>query len=236
VPATYTRDSKNAKLSRWGRGVDATYASIRATCPASCALRDAGCYAQSGNVAMHVRRLDAAASGLTPIQAARYEAGAIDAAWGGGRVPEGQLLRLHVSGDARTTGAARVLGAAVARWIKRGGRAAWSYTHAWRTVPRSAWGPVSVLASMENTKDAAAATEQGYAPAVVVSAFPDGARAWEADGVRWIPCPAQAGDRTCEECRLCVRGDELRDRGMGIAFEAHGGQASSVKRRLAMVD
>jgi hypothetical protein len=235
VPATYTRDSKNAKLSRWGRGVDATYTSIRATCPASCSLRDAGCYAQGGNVALHVRRLDQAATGLTPIQAARYEAGAIDAAWGGGRVPEGQLLRLHVAGDARTTGAARVLGAAVARWLKRGGRAAWSYTHAWRAVPRSAWGPVSVLASMESTKDAAAAMGRGYAPAVVVPAFPTGARAWQQDGVRWIPCPAQAGDRTCDECRLCVHGDQLRARGAGIAFEAHGAQAAAVKRRLPVV-
>jgi hypothetical protein len=235
MPASYTRDSKNVKLSRWGRGVDATYASIRATCPTSCALRDKGCYAQGGNVALHVRRLDTQAGEMTPIQAARYEAATIDDSWGRGRVPEGQLLRLHVSGDARTVGAARTLAAAAARWIARGGRGVWSYTHAWKAVRRGDWGPVSVLASVESPTDALAARERGYAPAIVVPAFPSGAKSWESHGVRWIPCPAQAGDRTCEECRLCVNDEALLARGAGIAFEAHGAQASSVKRRLPVV-
>lgn len=235
MPATYVRDSANAKLSRWGRGVDATYSSIRATCPASCVLRDAGCYAQSGNVAHTVRRLDAAASGMTPAQAARYEAATIDESWGRGRVPVDQLLRLHVAGDARTPQAARTLGAAVSRWLARGGRAAWSYTHAWRSVRRSDWGPASVLASIERPEQAAAARERGYVPAIVVPSFPAGAKTWDAGGTRWIPCPAQASGRTCEECRLCVDDGALARKGLGIAFSADGSGAAKARRHLPVM-
>lgn len=212
--------SKNEKTGM----VAATYAT-QASCPPSCPLMGSGCYAESGHVAMVTRRAaDAAAAwertakrAVRPVDIARLEAMAIDA------LVSGLPLRLHVVGDARTPAAARILAAACDRYRRRtGAMTAWTYTHAWRDVPRAAWGRVSVLASVESTRDAAAARRQGYAPAVVVDAHPADGRAWERDGVTWIPCPQQTRGVQCTACRLCWDADGLYERRHGIAFAAHG--------------
>lgn len=86
----YIEDSSNAKL---GPGTAATMLPL-STCPAACPLRDAGCYAQQGNVAIHERRLSrespdaetALAREFAEVVAAR---------------PRGRRLRFHVSGDVR---------------------------------------------------------------------------------------------------------------------------------------
>lgn len=223
--ALYVHDSQNAKLG----GADATYASIAATCDRACPLYNAGCYAQGGKVALTEGRLDATVSTAT---AARHEAAAIDGAYRGGAIPEGRDLRLHVSGDARTSTAARILAAAASRWLARGGRAVWSYTHAWRRVARDAWGAVSTLASVERPSQGAEAMRQGYAPALVVDRHPPDGRAWESHGIKWIPCPAQTRGVACVDCRLCLDADALRARKAGITFAVHG---ASRKRALTVI-
>lgn len=226
---------ENTGTAKLGAGVAATYAPVGSradggSCPRSCPLLGAGCYAEGGRVAMVGARLERT-KGVRAIDIAREEAAAIDAAYQGGRVPRGWGLRLHVSGDARTVGAARVLARAASRWIARGGARPWSYSHAWRAVLREAWGPVSVLASLERASQAEEARAQGYAPALVVASFP--APSWREAGVLWIACPAQtARGATCAECRACWRADSLRDRGLGIAFAAHG---VSRRRVLAVI-
>jgi len=191
-----------------------------------CPLKNNGCYAQVGNVGMHVKKLDAAAreSHASPVRSARQEAKGIDALRA-----KGQGLRLHTSGDCPTTEAAEIVADAAGRFMKRGGGQAWTYTHAWRRVTRRAWGAVSVLASVETLADARRAMKRGFAPARVVAKF-DGDKAWTEDGIRWIPCPAQTRDDvTCETCKLCWNADRLKARASGIAFEAHGPS----KRRAA---
>ncbi len=152
-------DSGNAKIRgvRSPRAVATTYASIRATCPTDCELRTSGdCYAMGGHVGLQVRRLDAAGDGRSHLRAAREEAAAIAA------LPPDRDLRLHTSGDARTPAAAGILARAVAVWQQAGGSgAAWTYTHAWRSVPRKAWGPVSVLASLDRPELAREALRRG---------------------------------------------------------------------------
>ena len=54
------KHSNNVKVGN----VSVTYAPIKATCPASCPLRDSGCYAQGGNVAIHEKRLSAHTDGI----------------------------------------------------------------------------------------------------------------------------------------------------------------------------
>lgn len=206
-------DSQNAKI---GARVAATYASIKGTCPASCPLRGAGCYAQDGRVAMTVRRLDEGATDLEALAIAREEANAIDAG-----DPDGRPLRIHVSGDCSTAEAARIVSGAGERWTTRGGGEVWSYTHAWREVSRASWGKISILASVDGTSAGAAALARGYAPAAVTGPHPMHGRAYERDGVRWIPCPNQTRKRTCEECRLCWDAGALAAKGEGIAFSAH---------------
>lgn len=254
---------------------DVTYASISRSCPSSCTLRDNGCYAQFGKVAMTVTRLDreAKAFHMNAADVANAEGYAIleshlDSKGRPQIISDSRVLRLHVSGDASTAQAASILSRAVAGWYQRsrgslaqrgfleidedfvkqfgprkvieGTRRCWSYTHAWREVPRSAWTGVSVLASIDDISQGAAALQRGYAPAVVVASFDDpvtGKRSERAitdpsGKVRFIKCPAQTKEKfSCVQCMLCFRSDFLVKTGQGIAFEAHG----AGKRRLPMV-
>jgi len=225
-PATLVRDSKNTKIGR----AAATYASIASTCPPTCPLKGEGCYAQTGHVGFTVRRLDN--DGACAEDAALYEASLI--ARGPGAGGRGLPLRLHVSGDARLPVAAELLGRAARAWRAKGGGPVWTYTHAWRDVPRAAWGSsVGVLASVESTVDGRAAQARGYVPAVVVDKHPPTGRAYDKDGVKWIPCPNQTrSDVTCTSCRLCFDTEKLAAMGAGIAFAAHG---AGTKRALKVL-
>lgn len=233
--ALYVVDSGNTKIMG-SKKVDATYTSIETSCPKSCPLKGDGCYAQLSFVGMQSRRLDNEAVGLSPIQVARNEAAAIDSSYKGGSVAEGRALRLHVAGDCRTIASAKLVNSAVGRWKIRGGGDVWSYTHAWKNVPRSAWRHVSILASVTNVSEVAAARAQGYAPSIVVPEHPsERAYALEGSDVKWIPCPAQTRDIGCTDCRLCFNANRLFQSNMGIAFAAHGIKKNNIKRRLTVV-
>lgn len=230
--AKFVEKSSNVKI-KGKYECAATYAPIKVTCPNSCSLKDEGCYAQLSFVGMINRRLEREQEGMSPDQAARLEAKAIRAAFPKG-VPQdgptgGRPLRVHVSGDCRTQRAARTVAAACRDYVERGGGPVWSYTHAWRNVPRSAWEGVSTLASVESTEDAHKARKQGYAPAILVDEHEDH-RAYMKDGLRIIPCPAQTfDDKSCVDCRLCFDADRLYKSKGVIAFAAHGTKTKNLR-------
>ena len=122
---------------------------------------------------------------------------------------------------------ARLLAASVQGLIARGLGAAWTYTHRWTRIAREAWGPISVLASVDTPAQANRAIASGYVPAMVVSTFPTHRRFSDGrihSGWSWIPCPYEASARrpTCAECRLCLDSEGLRSRRTGILFQGHG--------------
>jgi hypothetical protein len=218
--ALVVQNSKNAKIGDVSTTLAGTVSCV------DCTFRGNGCYAETGMVGIHVRRLNdkVRARKASPVRQAEHEARGIDAL-----KARGQGLRIHTSGDCPTAEAARIVSDAADRFMARGGGKAWSYTHAWRRMSRKAWGGVSVLASVETLADARRAMKRGWAVARVVPQF-SGDKAWTEDGIRWIPCPAQTRDNvTCDSCRLCWSDDKLRAIGAGVAFEAHG----SSKRKAA---
>lgn len=233
--ATYVSDSGNTKIMG-SKKVDATYATIEGSCPSSCPLKEAGCYAQSSFVGITVRRLDTEAEGLSTLQVARAEAKAIDQSYDSGPVPKGRDLRVHVSGDSRTLAGTRLINKAIGRWKKRGGGEAWSYTHAWKNVPRDEWSNVGILASVSTVDEVTLARAQGYASAIVVPEhlsekvykLPD-------CDVKWIPCPNQTRGVGCSDCRLCFNDKRLLDGNFGIAFAAHGVKKNEIKRHLKVI-
>jgi len=239
--AKFVGDSANAKISPAKHKVSATYASIKASCPSTCKLRDNGCYAQSGPIAIYLRKLDNNAPNFTADSTAEQEAAAIRASFKGGKIPQdgakgGRDLRLHVFGDATTIKAAMALGEAARNWREREGGDVWTYTHAWKNVPRTAWGSsVSVLASIDDMSEAVGAVAQGYAPAVVVSEHKNGNKVYSEGGIKWIPCVAQVTDLKCTECRLCFKADMLASKGYGIAFSSHGSGKAKINKRLLNV-
>lgn len=202
----------------------------QATCPSSCPFIKSGCYAEQGMQGMHTRRLNRAAwrrGDVDKRSIAREEARAILLNLSGKRD-----LRLHVVGDAATPSAAAVIGRAVDAYRAKHGRRVWTYTHAWRDVPRAAWSSTSVLASVETIGAAKEALSAGYAPALVVAKFGTD-KASVIDGVRVIPCPAQTRKGVqCIDCRLCWDADALQKRGACIAFEAHGSGAKGIREAL----
>jgi hypothetical protein len=218
-----TMHSSNAKVG----DVAATYAPIAATCPEACPLRESGCYARSGNVGMHVNRLERELADLSGDTLAMLEGDEIASA--ARHAPSGHAMRVHVSGDATTDFRAAQIAKGAEHWPGP----VWSYTHAWREVQRQSWGRVSVLASCERLSDVAEAMRRGFAAAVVVSSHPSNGRAWTSpDGVTVIPCPAQTRDVKCTDCRLCWNDQALKNRGACIAFAAHG---AGKKRALTVL-
>lgn len=149
-----------------------TYAA-QASCPSSCVFfNGGGCYAENGRIyTSSTEPLNRAAASVsaTALDVAKEEAAAIS------HLPvvtcDARPLRLHTVGDCRTDEAARIVAAAAAEYMRRGGGPVWTYTHGWRTVDRASWGPVSVLASCETPEQVELARARGYATAVVVEEF-----------------------------------------------------------------
>jgi hypothetical protein len=253
-PVSVQRTSSNRKLApqrqevaRNGRirnvaigpFVSSTYVSIAATCPSSCRWKNNGCYAQTGFTRFHMDKRSEASQQMAALEVTVAEAAAVDGLWPRG-VPQdgargGRDLRLHVAGDVSCERGARALAAAAERWNLRGGGSVWTYTHRWQAIPRRAWGTIRVFASVEDPAELWPALRRGYAPAFVVAEFPNGPRAFTFKGVRLVPCPAEAGVRTCAECRLCLDRD-LASRNTGIAFAFHGGhRVDDGKKRLRVL-
>lgn len=231
----YVSDSGNTKIMG-SKKVDATYVSIAGSCPSSCELKDAGCYAQTSFVGMQVIRLNKESEGMSALQLARAEAKAIDNSYNSGAIPAGRSMRLHVAGDSRTVTGSKIINKAVGRWKERGGEDCWSYTHAWKNVSRDEWNNVSMLASIKHIDDVKAARKQGYAPAMVVSEF-DSPKTFKVKGcdTKWIPCPAQTKEVGCTDCKLCFNANRLYEGNFGIAFAAHGIKKNTIKRRLEVL-
>lgn len=222
--------------------VASTLVSIQATCPDTCVFKGTptapgGCYVDAGFTRIAMQKLDGAAWGLASLDVVKEEVRQIDDAFDGGPVPQdgargGRDLRLHVGGDVEAPEGARLLALAARRWRARGGGTVWTYTHAWREVPRSAWGEsIAVLASVEEAEDIPAARRRGYAAALVVERFPEGGKAFLIGRTRVVPCPAETRRTTCVECRLCLDRD-LHSMKVAISFKLHG-QHQAVAR-LAM--
>jgi hypothetical protein len=113
--------------------------------------------------------------------------------------------------------------------LVKGASPVWSYTHAWRDIPREAWGEMSIIASCNTTREVVEAAERGYyVTSLVVPYF---SQLFGVEGPRYtcnpyqgmqIPmgrkrgvgryvlnehvCPAQVYDHvSCSNCQLCWR-------------------------------
>src|SRR3954470_158938 len=142
------------------------------TCHDDCPLKRNGCYAEVGRAGIQTHRLNGRAyrtkKGGRFLQKmlAQQEAKAIRGLSGK------RKLRVHVVGDCATAFAARLIGSAMVAHTKKFGKAAWSYTHSWRAVARTAWAGASVLASCELPEQVEQAKARGYAAVLIVPPHP----------------------------------------------------------------
>lgn len=205
--------------------MSATYVSQQ-SCPRSCPFLNNGCYAEQGMTGIHTKRLNKGKA--SPLALAKEEHCQILGLAGD------KPLRLHVVGDCKTTAAARWVSMAAEVYQSRHEMPVWTYTHAWRDVPREAWGEVSVLASCETEEQAEQAMQAGYAACITLPALPTRGRAWKTwRGHTIIPCPEQTRrSDSCTTCRLCWDDKALRDRRAVIGFGAHGSGRKRVTTAL----
>jgi hypothetical protein len=199
--------SKNAKTGPCSN----LYAPL-STCPDTCPFKARGCYARNGKTYMHARRCTESEAQYTQLETAQHEADKIRSL--SGKLP----LRLHVSGDFFDAQCAAIIDSAAGEYTAKHGQAVWAYTHNWRVIPRETFKNISILASVENMKDATEAKKAGYAVAIVI---PEGTKS---DSV--TICPHITRGTPCVSCKLCLHADKLKK---PIAFYPHGAQRKSVE-------
>jgi hypothetical protein len=213
APAIAVTLSSNSKIGLMA----ATYAS-QVTCPKTCPLRGRGCYTERGAVNIHLMRLNKAATNVhaNALTVARAEVLAIQNM----AIIPNLPLRGHVVGDCPTAKCAEIVGDAYRSYMQRGGGRAYSYTHAYLTVPRKAWGPdISILASCESLDQVKAARRMGYHAAVLL-VKEKLVKATTIQGIKILPCSHALRGTFCSECKLCLREDFLAKSGAVVAFEA----------------
>jgi hypothetical protein len=230
MPVIAVERSGDAKLSR-NMNVSATWVPQQ-SCHDDCPLKRNGCYAETGNSGLHSHRLNMAAGRLKMglrklrLKLAKEEAAAIRGLSGL------RQLRVHVVGDCSDTATAGIIGRAMVAHQKRHGKAAWTYSHSWRRIARSAWQGANVLASCEKPEQVREARQRGYAAALIVPPHPSN-KVYAFHGVTIVPCPAQFKKDgkfavTCEDCTLCKRPDFLFKRKLTIGFQPDAGSQRKV--------
>lgn len=192
-----------------------TYRPVGKTCPSRCPYLGNGCYAQSGNVAIHA---------LTAAQAQEAALVAAVGAMTWAALTQ-RPCRLHVSGDFGQTWEEAepyvqdlIEAAAQVRHLF-GPVQVWTYTH----LPQTELGTRLVQELRDGGIYVRWSDFVGPGGAIVAS-FEDLPNLREEYGQRIAKCPAQLRDVTCADCGLCWTHPDLT-----IAFTPHGVGARKVK-------
>jgi len=194
----------------------------RASCPSSCPLKGAGCYAENFPIVLHWRRVES--TGLEWGELCEKVSG----------LPPGQLWRHDVAGDLPHNRGVIDAQAMLELASANKGRKGFTYTHhrvdnaqnAQILADCNAAG-LTINLSAESLQQADALAALDIAPVVVV--VPEDASRLQhtADGRAVVGCPATyRKDVTCESCGLCA----ITSRRCIVAFPVHG-----VKKRYATI-
>ena len=206
--------------------------SERGTCPSSCSLYNAGCYAAYGNLGSHWRGTGTSKNSWIPWQTflARVRS-----------LPRGQLWRHNEAGDLAGTGTLLDKQKLAELVAANAGRQGFTFTHkteaknieAIREANLSGF-TINLSADTLEEADRLCASESGPVAVILPQDAPTrGLRTPGGRGV--VVCPAQTVGITCLECKLCAK--PFR-RGI-VGFRSHGTAAALiteiVKRRLPIV-
>ena len=196
--------------------------SSRESCPDTCPLRKAGCYADAGPLALHWNKVTEQQRGTdwntfcTSIAA----------------LPDGQLWRHNQAGDLPGVGNAIDAKALKQLSAANAGKRGFTYTHKPPTgsnltalrAANAAGFVVNLSANSVAHADTLAKLGLPVA-AVVPQDSPD--RFTTPEGNRVVICPAQRVDGlSCDKCRLCAKGN----RGFIVGFKPHGAASKAVNQ------
>jgi len=194
------------------------------TCPSSCPLINAGCYAKSGPLVMHWRKVSNGERGLSFREFTRYIK----------KLPEGQLWRHNQAGDLPGPSAnsnridSRKLKSIVAANL---GRKGFTYTHKkdprdLKYIKAANEAGFTINMSCESLDEALHYKSLGI-PSVCIVDTPN-----KRIGNDLVVCPAQTCENvTCADCGIC----QVANRKFVVGFLAHGSSQKKV-RALAHKD
>jgi hypothetical protein len=185
------------------------------------------CYGNFGYCRMIKKRIKDASG--TPGEIAQEEASGINEL--SGKRP----LRVHIVGDAKTAGAANILGDAMVKYSEEHEQSSWTYTHGWRYIHEDEWNGANVVASCETVEHIREARDQGYAGSIIVPEYRD-TKPFFFNGELIAPCPAVLSEKetTCFDCLLCADTDYLKRSKMSVGFTPHGTRERKLREYLRM--
>lgn len=235
-PYRFVRVSSNRKT-----GPIPVSSTAAQSCPTACPMRtdaEGGCYAASGNSAIHWRALTEGRAGT-----ALDLSGLCDAIRA---LPRGQVWRMNEAGDLPTRDGVAIDALALGAIVKaNAGRRGFTYTHhdphAPSTLGRSTNAALidaanvngfTVNLSANNPQHADTLASLSIAPVVTLmdpAAWKDGRNITSSpQGRPIVRCPAEyAEGMDCAQCQLCAN----RDRKSIVGFTAHG----TGKRRVIAI-
>ena len=191
--------------------------SEESTCPSTCPFIGKGCYAKSGPLALHWRKVSAGERGTD---------------WHGlcdfvKQLPDRQLWRHNQAGDLPHD-AGQIDGSLLGELVRANkGKRGFTYTHHKLDVGFNAYHIATanqlgftINVSTESKDAAVAAFRKGLPAVCVVPSDHSGSDYGQVhDGVTFVTCPAQTDQPlTCSECGLCSQAK----RQCVVMFKAHG--------------
>lgn len=219
VTVQFVRKSANAKI-----GAIPCTTTDKHSCPDSCALKNTGCYAESGfYTRVNWNKVTSGERGDT------WETLCASVA----KLPEGQLWRHNVAGDLPHEHQL-IDGTKVAALVAaNGGRKGFTYTHhnmdhkANRdAIVASNAGGFTINLSADNPTMADTLVGLGIAPVVSVVPPEQVTNFVTKGGHKVVICPAAIREGvTCATCKMCAIGD----RKTIIGFPAHGATKAQIK-------
>ena len=184
----------------------------RQSCPTTCPFYDKGCYAKSGPLALHWKKVSDGERGTD---------------WQGlcdfvSDLPDGQLWRHNQAGDLPHT-SGQINGTLLGQLVRsNSGKRGYTYTHHLLGelntiyIKHANKHGFTVNVSTESLDNAVSTYNQGLPTVVVVPT--DSPDRFVHDGVKFMTCPSQTQGVSCAECKLCA----VADRKCVIMFKAHG--------------
>jgi hypothetical protein len=224
----FTRVSSNSKT-----GPIPVTMTESSSCPSNCPLKGSGCYAETGMVALHWRRVSKGeqagsyADMLAQIQA----------------LPRGTLWRMNVAGDLLHNAETIDASALEALTSANKGRKGFTYTHhrieGSDAVSRSNWASIdkantngfTVNLSANSLEHADTLAELQAGPVVSIVPIDHPKLSFTPAGRPVVVCPAVTSDNvTCSNCGLC----QNQNRRSIVAFPVHGSGKKKAERVFMM--
>jgi hypothetical protein len=207
-----TSNSKTGPMAATYRTAD--------TCPGSCPLRDAGCYARGRIFGIPARLGQEATEAYAEVQALASN------------LRLGAMVRANVSGDVLAEDGRPdfpYLSALSHVATERPDAAVYGYSHAWRSITPDIAPGVTLNASCESAEEIITATAAGWPTVTTATDAADPIIGSTIAGRKVIVCPAQTRDGvTCSTCRLCAR----PARRSTVAFLVHGSGKALAARAI----